>query len=109
MVTGTRTTEEEFVLKLSQKGKGYTLREGSRFSGMNNRVSVVCPDNPNNVWEPIATNLINKNSNCPMCSKYKKLSDDDVIERMNMHEHVSYVSGYVNTSTKCLFSLKIQG
>lgn len=109
MPTGTKVTKEDFVSRLASKGRGYTIRDGYEFHGMNKRVNIVCPEHPDNIWEPIATNLINKDSNCPICSKCKKLSESDVIDRLSENPYVGYISGYINTGEKCLFFCKCCG
>lgn len=65
-------TEEDFLARVS--ATGYKLREGQAYKGVRERYSVVCSKHPENIWEPLGSNLINKKKpiTCPLCSKEKQ-------------------------------------
>jgi len=65
-------TETEFLERVLSTG--YMLREGQAYKGVRERYSVVCDKHPENIWEPLGSNLINKKKpiTCPLCSNEKQ-------------------------------------
>lgn len=99
-------TETEFLERVSTTG--YRLREGQTYKGVRERYSVVCDKHPENIWEPLGSNLINKKRpvTCPLCSdekqsKAKAFTHEQVVEMFeNDGRGFKIRDGWVYTSNK---------
>lgn len=106
-------TETEFLERVSTTG--YRLREGQTYKGVRERYSVVCDKHPENIWEPLGSNLINKKRpvNCPLCSdekqsKSKAFTHEQVVEMFEkdgrgfkIRDGWSYTSNKNDVSVVC--------
>ena len=92
-----KVTKEEFLNRLYDKYKDeYTYISG--YKSMTNGKIKIRHNKCNNIYEVLPNNLLNNNRKCPYCSKNKKVTLDDFLDRLynKYGNRYEYISEYKN-------------
>lgn len=105
-----RKSQEQFIKEVARVNENIEVI--GEYKGDKNPVCCRCKIH-DEIWNPIASGLIYKNANCPICTKeklhrYKLLSDEEFIERVkNINSNITPLEKYDGYHNKIKFKCNI--